>query len=145
VKRDKHDIKSHGGKRAGAGRPKDPESIRSKFAAAVASDKTGKPWKHSYTLYEIRLGTFISNHAHILVLLLHMAPDKSTRARNTRGEHQTLLTLNAAANIAKHDKDRQIEILKVMGVLRKFVEQYKDDDDKLFGDRARQLLGIESH
>jgi hypothetical protein len=142
TKRDKHVIKNHGGKRKGAGRPKDPGSIRSRYAEAVESDKTAKPYKHSYTLYEVRMHSFLSNHAHPLVLLLNMTPDKSTRARTTTCEHRPFLSLNAAVRIARLDEEKQIEVVKLscQGLLRKFMEQYKDDPGFL-GDKARMMFG----
>src|SRR6516225_5743696 len=46
-----------GGKRKGAGRPRDPESIRSDFAEMRRIKA-----RHSYTLSEVALGRYIMNH-----------------------------------------------------------------------------------
>src|ERR1700693_1167528 len=54
----KSDIIKHGGNRVGAGRPKNPDSIRSQLAKAALGEK-GVPYKHPRTAYEVWSGTFI--------------------------------------------------------------------------------------
>lgn len=132
--------KKHGGKRVGAGRPKDEHSIRGQLRTATESDaKGGKRYKHSYTMYEIRSGRFVMERAHVLVTLLQVAVDKRTRALNTRGERKTLLSLKGAVDICRLDKDKQVEALMLCGLLQEFVRQYKDDDDDFLGEKAKML------
>ncbi len=133
-------VKKHGGKRAGAGRKKDPDSIRGSYARATELQHA--PASHrrqAYTLYECRQVAYIQKHGHKLLTWMYMIPDKSTRALTTRGDKRGFISLNAAAELAHLPPERQLEVLGMMGVLNKFVDQYKDDT-KSFGENARSLL-----
>lgn len=124
---------SWGGKRKGAGRPKNPDSVRSQFAEAQAGG-----WHDCYSRYEVWRDGYISEHAHVLVLWLSMWPDKSKRdaggyfGRRSGCFHapQPLLSKRQACQIAHFkDKETQLRFLRTYyaETLKKASEQYAGD------------------
>jgi hypothetical protein len=124
-------IKTHGGNRAGSGRPKNPDSIRSKLAKAVALGAT-----HSRTAYQVWSSNFIMEHGHPFLGMLMIVWDKNTRALNSEGAHKGIISRHQAVTIAGLHEDVQLDFL--VEPLHTFVQQYKDDKGAV-GDRAREI------
>src|SRR5260221_116551 len=68
---------SHGGRRIGAGRKPDPNSIRGTLKKATEGRARGEKWKHSFTKWEIERDNYIANHGHPLLSFLSVFPSES--------------------------------------------------------------------
>lgn len=95
----------HGGKRAGAGRPSDPSSIRSQVKEAAE-----KGYHHSYSAYEVWRENYICEHAHKWVIALVTMRDPSQRDAGRRDK--TFISKHFALKLAHLPKDKQITLLK---------------------------------
>jgi len=113
---------THGGRRPGAGRPKNPDSLRSRLAEAEAEGADG--W---FTLYEVWRDEYISKHGHFLVRWLRSrlpAMDLPTTARVNR---KYFLGPSQALRLAGLAKELQPECLVAWhrGILEKVVATYR--------------------
>ena len=109
----------HGGKRPGAGRPANPESIRSEFEA----DKERPSTKREYgSVYQTWRSRFISEHAHRLVNILSFGFHDNTFP------NKYFLSENQALRLSHYPQDVQLRFLPIWHepVLRRFIEQFKD-------------------
>jgi hypothetical protein len=136
-----NEIKMHGGKRAGAGRPKNPDSIRSQLAQAKErAAKLAESHKRSIdgsTFYSIWAERFLQKQdkdIQQLITVLRMAPDKNTCGLTVEGEQKGFLSLHSAMTITKLIPELRSMIL--IPRIKRFVAQYKDEDG-MFGDYAR--------
>jgi len=94
-----------GGRRPGAGRKADSHSIRGSLKQATDGRERGENWTHSFTKWEIERDSYISNHAHRLIIFLSLIEDGSGRPNHP------VLSRHAAYQIAHLDKSIQPKIL----------------------------------
>jgi hypothetical protein len=140
---------THGGKRAGAGRKTDPDSIRSQLAkekkrVAEFAARGKRPVNSGATFYSIWAHAFLrkqTNPIMQLIHILHGAPDKSLCGITVEGDQKGFISLHMAISLSKLDEDLQWHFLNP--AIDRFVAQYKDDDG-CFGDRAREILKARS-
>lgn len=114
---------SHGGRRVGAGRKPDPNSIRGTLKQAVEGRARGENWTHSFTKWEVERDNYISNHAHSLVSFLSMFPDAA----------HPFVTRHAAYALAHAEKSQQLYLLHLTHP-HKLFEAYelgKDSDHEI--------------
>jgi hypothetical protein len=136
----------HGGKRAGAGRPREYESIRSVFESQ-AQHALDYPEKHTTgeyaTRWELARDTYIHRNAIRAVGLLRVFHDESLKDYAIR-----FLTGHQAYRIAHESEEEQREILKrdYRHTLLKAVEQYGPKygglDPEIEGTSCSTQLGI---
>jgi hypothetical protein len=122
-----------GGRRPGAGRKPDLDSIRGTLRQATEGRARGKKWTHSFTKWEVECDNYLSEHAHVLVIWLSMADD------GTGSVLRTLLSRHAAYQIAHLEKSVQPDVLLLAypNKLQKACELHGNSPSEMMRDWAR--------